>query len=758
MGELLAPVGNLEMLQAAIDAGADAVFMAGPNYGARAKEANFSIESLKQAIDLAHLYGVRVYVTLNTLIKEAEWSDCKKYIDQLVDLAIDALIVQDIGVVHYCRHRHPQLPLHASTQMAISDEVGLVGAKMLGISRVVIARETSLKNVQRWSSAGMPMEVFVHGALCYAYSGQCLLSGIQGGRSGNRGQCAQPCRLTYRIDGEDKPLYAMSMKDLSTLDHVATLAKCGVASFKIEGRLRSPDYVYHTVRAYRMALDGLAGEALEPYKARMYEAFNREYTGGHLLEDRDRLNLKMSSNKGEMVGKTLKSSQYRLHLSLSADIYKGDGLKVVYGDQSKGIEVFNIYSNDGVASEARAGDLVAIDFNGLVPVGSTVYRTRSKKLTDLRIEGQGKRRVAVVGHFSAALGQPAVLTISDGVNEVTITSADAISEAKTAAATEAQVVSSLEKLGDTVYAWQSLHVTLGDGLFMAKAMLNGLRRDAIHALSEARLSQYGHSGTPAKTGDVIANKACSGVKQIPNWHIYVYQYDQIRACFDSANAASLPTDELRIFMSKALLCRALTDEDFSGAEKLSLVEAISPFERLECASLENDTSPIGISHFSQAIVAKRCAMTLGIASTVMNLEALRAWQSIGVDDVLASVELAPKEMTSLTEKGARAMVYGQLPAMYTRTCPKKAKGMSCRECSGAFTVEAKEGQKLQVHCDGDLLVYWTRLPIYRDGDWPYKMATFVDESAKQTKRIFAALINGEPLEIDALEAYQRPVN
>ena len=238
--ELLAPAGDMECLVAAISAGADAVYLGGLRFGARAYAKNFDTDALREAVRLCHLRGVRIYVTLNTLIYDKEIEEALSYAEQLHEMGVDALIVADLGIASLIRERVPELELHASTQMGIHNKEGADIAYSLGVTRAVLARECSGEDIAKITAECRPeIEVFLHGALCVCHSGQCLFSSMVGGRSGNRGECAQPCRLPY---GKGK--YTLSLRDLSLSNHIKELVGSGVASLKIEGRMKSPSYVY----------------------------------------------------------------------------------------------------------------------------------------------------------------------------------------------------------------------------------------------------------------------------------------------------------------------------------------------------------------------------------------------------------------------------------------------------------------------------------------------------------------------------------
>lgn len=276
--ELLSPAGDMECLYAAVAGGADAIYVGGKRFGARAFAKNFDIEELSRAVNYCHLHGVKLYVTLNTLIEDKEMSDAVEYAAELYKIGVDALIVADLGVVSAIKRHVPDFELHASTQMSVHNSLGAEEISSFGLQRVVLARELSLKNIKTAvENSPCEIEVFLHGALCVCHSGQCLFSSMLGGRSGNRGECAQPCRLPYN-DGK----YILSLKDLSLADHIPELIESGVASLKIEGRMKSPDYVYTVTSIYRRLLDEGRSANREENIA-LQRAFSRGgFTDGYL--------------------------------------------------------------------------------------------------------------------------------------------------------------------------------------------------------------------------------------------------------------------------------------------------------------------------------------------------------------------------------------------------------------------------------------------------------------------------------------------
>lgn len=285
--EILAPAGNMESLKAAFAAGADAVYFGLPLFGARAFAQNFTLEQAKEVIEQAHQVSKKIYITMNTLIEEDQMEQAYSFAKALHEMGVDALIVQDLGLIHLLHHRLPQLELHASTQLSVTTPYQIEQLRKLGIKRVVLAREATIEQIEACAKTGMELEAFVHGALCISYSGQCRFSQVRYDRSGNKGACAQPCRMEYTLLEDGKPVatqgrYLLSPRDLSLINKIERMHQAGVYSFKIEGRMKSPEYVYQSVHAAKMAIAGhpLTAEQLNQLKT----AFNRGYTLGHTFE------------------------------------------------------------------------------------------------------------------------------------------------------------------------------------------------------------------------------------------------------------------------------------------------------------------------------------------------------------------------------------------------------------------------------------------------------------------------------------------
>jgi putative protease len=511
--ELLAPAGGMEAFVAAVENGADAVYLGARAFSARGYASNFSEEELEEAIDYAHLRGVKVYVTVNTLLKEEEVENALKLLSWLRQIGTDAIIIQDLGLISLARKYLPDLPLHASTQMTLHNSEGVEFAKKLGIERVVLSRECSLEEIKQMrEKTGTEIEVFIHGALCISYSGQCLLSSLIGGRSGNRGFCAQPCRKKYRLYCEGKPIkttgsYLLSPKDLNTTSGLGALIKAGIESFKIEGRMKRPEYVAGVVRIYRRLIDRYLENpegysVSEEEQEALTQLFNRGFTQGYFFENPrwELMSRESPQNRGipagTIIGYDSRSNRIRVRLSLALSV--GDGIMVESAELSpedKGKIISSMYTRKGQIYSAQTGDIIEIPFDSKVQSGSTVYRTYDKKLMDsLKKESESgdlRPKIPVFITATIALGRPIKFEIKDkDSNTVTIESEYIVEKAKKQPTSKAQIEKQLSKLGNTLFKAAELHVSMEKDVFIPVGQLNELRTKAIEQLENLRISRW----------------------------------------------------------------------------------------------------------------------------------------------------------------------------------------------------------------------------------------------------------------------------
>lgn len=512
--ELLAPAGDWDCMRAAVANGANAIFFGVEKFNARARAHNFRMEDLPDIMSFLHLYGVKGFLTFNILVFEDELADAKLLIEACIEAGVDAVIVQDLGLVRMIRELSPDFPIHGSTQMTITSPEAVEFTKPYGLERVVLGRENNLKQIKMiGDQARLPMEVFVHGALCVSYSGQCLTSEMWGGRSANRGECAQACRLPYdlMVDGEQKPMgdvtYLLSPKDLAALDIVPELIEAGVRSFKIEGRMKQPEYVANVVSKYRKAIDryfeGKGERATQEELRELQQSFSRGFTHG-FLEGTDNKKLvegTFPKSRGVFLGRVKQLLRDGAIVELEAPIKRGDGIVFDAGDPTKKEEGGRVYDirRNGVKIEGEAeGGLIEIvpgrnDVNlTRVHVGDRVWKTSDPALERrmrATYETDKPYRVFPVQiEISGAEGQPLVTRWTDmstGYN-VRIDSELLLESALKRPMNAELFMEQFGRLGGTVFALEAVDVHLDGDLLVPMRELNAMRRRAVALLEDAR--------------------------------------------------------------------------------------------------------------------------------------------------------------------------------------------------------------------------------------------------------------------------------
>ncbi len=496
MPELLSPVGNMDSLMAAINGGCDAVYLSGINFGARSFAGNFTNEEIKEAIEISHLYGVKVYVTVNTLIYDHEVERLLKYVDFLHSNNVDALIMQDIGMIDLIRKTYPNLSIHASTQLHIHNLEGVKFACKLGLKRVVLARETPISLINEIKeNTDIELEVFVHGALCMSYSGQCLMSALIGNRSGNRGTCAQCCRQPYSLEVNGtkvkKNEYLLSTKDLCTLTNIGKLIDSGVESFKIEGRMKRPEYIYLVTSIYRKAIDNyikykntkITNKDIIDIK----KIFNREFTKGFLFneENENYVNTYRPNHLGIELGKLLEVNN-SIKIKLSDNLSINDGIRLI-GENDYGMVVTKIIKNGVSVKEANVGDIIVLPVKIKGNYRKVLKTTDYKELNSIKEKIKNNKKIIIDGICKVKINEPLSLKITDGKNIVEITSDYLIEQSKNIETSEDRIIDQLKKLGNTIYQFNNLEIIKDSNVFVRIDKLNEIRREAMDALNQKRL-------------------------------------------------------------------------------------------------------------------------------------------------------------------------------------------------------------------------------------------------------------------------------
>lgn len=498
--ELLAPAGNMENLKYAVMAGCDAVYLGLKKFGARAFSSNFSDSEFIEAVNYCHLYEVKVYVTLNTIIYDYEVEDFLETVDFIHKNNVDAVLIQDLGMLDLVRKTYPNLEVHASTQMHIHNLDGVKVLERLGIKRAVLARETSIDTIKYIKeNSNIELEVFVHGALCVSYSGECLMSKFIGGRSGNRGECAGACRLSYDVVDDNnnilnKNKYPISTKDLNTIYYIDKLIESGASSLKIEGRMKSREYVYMVVKLYRDTIDNYykTGKVIvnEDDLLKLKKIFNREYTKGFLfnIKNNELINSYRPNHMGVNVGKVLNYKNGYATILLTDHVSIGSGLRVLSkNNKDVGILVNEFYKNNKLVKDAYKNDIISIKVHDKVYKDDIVVITNDKSISNDIEEyiKNNKRKVLISGKVSCKLGN-ITLEVSDGVNNVVVSSNN-VFKSINKSTTKEDISVKLNKLLNTVYKFNSLDINIDSNLFIPLKEINGLKNDMVMLLNDKRL-------------------------------------------------------------------------------------------------------------------------------------------------------------------------------------------------------------------------------------------------------------------------------
>lgn len=482
MVELLAPAGDFECLKAGVLNGANAVYIGGKEFSARQFAGNFDREEMIEAVRFCHSYNVKVYVTMNTLYRNEELNDALKYAAFLYETGVDALIIQDIGFLKLLREQLPDFELHGSTQMSVHNLEGVNKLYEMGLKRVVLARELTLKEIEHIvKNTKAEIEVFVHGAICISFSGQCLFSSMIGGRSGNRGRCAQSCRQEYIFDNDKKAHY-LSPKDLSTLEFIKEISKLGVASIKIEGRMKKPEYVSGVVSSYKKALNS---KVEKEDLIKVNQLFNRGgFTTFNLVkrQGRDMMSYERPKNWGSYLGKVVGSKGKFASIKLENSLFIGDGIENF--DRNNGALVSKIWVKGKEVEKANRNEIAEIYLEN-AKAGDVIYKSLDIEIVskeELTYKGKEILRMPLWGAFRAIKGEKIKLSIKDQRDFMAEDFGDVPQIALKTPTSRERVFEALNKTKDTNFYFENLEIEMDEDIVIPVSELNQLRRNAIDEL------------------------------------------------------------------------------------------------------------------------------------------------------------------------------------------------------------------------------------------------------------------------------------
>ena len=714
--ELLAPAGKMECLHAAVKAGADAVYLGAGHFNARRGADNFSLENLAEACDYAHLRGVKIYLTLNTVVLPSELPDALELARQAYRCGVDAFIVQDIGISIELSRIMPDVEVHVSTQMNIHDEDGLRAAAALGATRVTLARELSLAEIARLhelaEELGVELESFAHGALCICYSGQCFMSSLVGGRSANRGRCAQACRLPYELHNRalrktlDAPgEHLLSPKDLCTANLIPELLHAGVASLKIEGRMKSPEYVQAVVGVYRAVIDRVEAaidrdgidsvvtsdapelRASEEEMNVLSEAFSRGFTTAYLKGKRGNeiMSYGRPNNRGVFVGRVAKVREGLVFIDPETELHVGDLIEF-WTNRGHFVHTIGEFKTD------RAGR-VFFPVERAVGKGDRVFRVRNAEAAF--VDDDKLPSVAVCARAELRIGQPALLTFTVAAGDASVTvEGPEVEAARTKAITKEEVREHIDRMGTTPFYLSSLEIDLDEGVGMGFSMLHKLRARAAEELQETILAHY-HARklerTPSrafapivrkgwcKVAALATNPACArAAKRAGADLIYVPAANYRRGeaviagqLSDTAEQAGYPKQCIPVLPT---VSQMFDEEKRNGFDIWKRVKA---------------DKPVMVENLGQLLHATEmgAAPEVGPHIPVTNKLDLQAMADLGAQRVWLSPELSLVQIEELGDMAPMPLgltIMGQTELMVTEHCLLMSQGpcnQKCAECA-----------------------------------------------------------------------------
>lgn len=670
--ELLSPAGDFSCMMAAFNAGADAVYLAGKSFGARAFAGNFETEELVEALNYAHLLSKKIYLTVNTLIKEKEFGQISEYLTPFYEHGLDGVIIQDLGLIPFLKKEFPKLELHGSTQMTVSNYRSAAWLKQQGICRVVPARELSLKELQEIKDkAQIEVEAFIHGAMCYCYSGQCLFSSFLGGRSGNRGRCAQPCRLPYKVLEEGscisgkKDVYPLSLKDLCSIPYIYELMDAGIDSFKIEGRMKSPEYVAGVTAVYRKYMDYY-----------------------------------MNGQRPQIDKKDVEQL---------AQLYIRSDMKDGYFKKHNGKDMISLYSPSYQGCD------------------DALVKQIHEKYCEV------KQKIAISGVLNLMVDEPAQLTVYNEAESVTVYG-DVVQSAKSRPLSREEAARQMNKTGNSLFDFKKLKITIEGDVFIPIKQLNELRRDALDALEDKLLAEYKQEKSAAnnekvqksewieKNADIFVlrnnikkNKIQNEVDTKTRLHASVMTKEQLEIILSGKKVVERLYIPLDLFYTKTITIEAVRQmADRKGIEVYASLSRM--LRNRDDVYLQTVSDMLAL--FDGVLVRSMEGLAFlqesGYEGCVLTDHSIYNWNQSALqflnkyrEGFTYPLELSVHENCKLADRSGEYVVYGRTPMMITANCIRK----TMNKCNGSVNAFA---QSLQDRYKKELPVYANCVHCYNE--------------------------------------------
>ncbi len=713
--ELLAPAGSKESVYAAVNNGADAVYLGGKNFGARAFADNFTDEDIEEIIDYCHLRGVKVYVTVNTLYKEKEVKDVMNFVGRLYAAGVDAVIVQDLGTAMLVKENYPKLGLHASTQLTANNVEDVKFLKNKGFDKVVLSRELSLDEIRKIKSeVDIEIEVFIHGALCVSYSGQCIMSSMLGGRSGNRGRCAQICRLPFTLHNGYKKVGAghlLSPKDIETLEFLPELIEAGIDSFKIEGRMKNPEYVAGTTGVYRKYIDEYF-ENKENYdvnntdKKVLTQLFNRGgFTNGYfnIHSGNDMMCPERPKTWGLMAGfvDSYNKKQGKAVIRTREPFVPGDGIEIWTRTEP--------HVGTNISKPSKAGEYITVNINGDINKNDPVYKTNDKALRDAlnKTWEKNTRTKEISMEFNGFIDKPMTLKVWDNDGNMVFVEGSVVEAAIGKSGTAEAIAERLKKTGGTPFNAENVFVNIDDNIFMLVSALNELRRNAIDELEKKIVASYKNSLGKLFKGENVVTESTREKKLT----ITVNTYSQLLASSYYKNVEAIYFELNRELMDNLDECIAVCHEKeikfFVALPRIYREYSKKIYgdfiEKLTASSIDGFL----IRSYGQKEIIGDKPFVVDYNLNIFNSSSLNEWAKEGAERACLSPELNLTEIKQFANGGCECIGYGYMPLMVTHQCPignfdgDKKDHMYCknRGTSDVYTLKDRKDEEFRIFTD-----------------------------------------------------------
>lgn len=716
--ELLSPAGSMESVKAAVNNGCNAVYLGGQQFSARQYASNFDIEELEAAMDYCHLRNVKVYVTVNTIYKDKEMKDLLKFVAKLYEIGADALIVQDIGAADLIHKNFPNFKLHASTQLTSNNLADVKALADKGFCKVVLSRELNLEEIKAiTANTDIEIETFIHGALCVSYSGQCIMSSMLGGRSGNRGRCAQTCRLPYSLYNDYTKVeegHLLCLKDIETITILPKLIEAGISSFKIEGRMKNPEYVSGVTKIYRKYIDMYFVNP-ETYRVDekdmkvLLQLFNRGgFTEGYYNNHSgsEMMSIERPKSWGVKVGfiDSYDKKYGRASIRTREPLMPGDGIEVWTQKEP--------HTGTNINKASRPGETISVMVKGDVNKNDAVYKTHDKALyDDLKKSYQKDERTKeIFGKFTMFIGKPMELTLWDNEGNKVSATGDEVQQAQNQPLSKDKIETQLMKTGGTAFEMTSLEIVGDDNVYMGMSQLNQLRRDAVLALEEAIVASAKHKNAEVtvkafendeqfvydKKMNVLVTDILQFKAAIANDGINILYFElgddfeeSYKECIEECHEVGI-----KLFAAVPRVYRQYSKKIYgSFLEKLKnsnidgfLVRSLGQLEEFKVTEKPVNVD-FGLNIFNSADVA--------------------FWKEAGAAEICISPELNLAEINSMADKNCEMLGYGYLPLMTTHQCPvgafagNKKEGMFCelKNSSGNYYLKDRKGETFPLFTD-----------------------------------------------------------